>query len=331
MSMLIFLIAVWDYSYNFASEFIYDNSIFAYSSADINDFINQTHPYRYPFESIDDLVSSAKLDLLLRNKFFSKKTTTFNFGFALHHYLTNNQKDSQRIDFGLRQAIGNFAVKLSYQIIPSYLIRYYLNPKNQINEYIGCEVKYQTLYGKISFIPCPDIKLDFQYGRKWEDYISAFNQYDCNGHLIETGAELKLTNRIDWAFGYALKMMQSDSADISTPGNEAVPDGSYYQHSLRSMFTYQFKFFLPSKLKFGYTFDFKNFTTDFAADSMHYGRRDYMHNLLLDLELKIFTGMFMAISYYQQWRYATSMILPDINTTKDYNKYRLGMGLNFYY
>ena len=182
MIILIFLITVWDYSYNLASEFTYDNNIFSYSSEYIDDFMNRVRPYRFPFETHDDLISSGTLRLFLRNKFFGKRTTTFDLGITINHCLTNNQKDYLKLDFGLRQSFGKYALKLSYRIIPNYLIRYYRNPQGQVNEYIGCKVNYQTILGKLSYNPDKDLLFEFIYGRGWDNYISEFDIYDANSN-----------------------------------------------------------------------------------------------------------------------------------------------------
>jgi hypothetical protein len=64
---------------------------------------------------------------------------------------------------------------------------------------------------------------------------------------------------------------------------------------------------------------------------MHFGRQDNRHKISVATELRIFTGMFIGITYLRQWRNATSEILPDINEIKGYDKNRFGLGLNFYY
>lgn len=331
MNILILLIAVWDYSYNFAADVTYDNNIFSYSSEYIDDFMNQVGPYRFPFETYDDLLTSCKLNLLLRNKFFGKRTTTFNFGIKINHYLINNQKDYQRINIGLRQSFGKFAVKVSYQIIPNYLIRYYRNPQGSSTDYIGCEAKYQTVSGKLSFNPKPTVLFYLQYKRRWEDYIPEFDIYDSNGHILGIDSEIQLNKRIVLSLGYAFRSSEADSSEIPTTNDESVPDGSYYQHSVKGNLTFQFKFLLPTRLNLHYNYNFRNFTTTFADDAMHFGRQDHIHNITAGTEFRIFTRMFLEISYLRQLRNATSEILPGIDTIKDYNKYRISAGLHFYY
>ncbi|MCK4453036.1 hypothetical protein KAU59_01650, partial [candidate division WOR-3 bacterium] len=264
MNIIILLIAVWDYSYNFATDATYDNNIFSYSSEYIDDFMNQVGPYRFPFETYDDLLTSGKLNLFLRNRFFGKRTTTFNIGIKINHYLINNQKDYQRINIGLRQSFGKIAAKVSYQIIPNYLIRYYRNPQGSSTDYIGCEAKYQTVSGKLSFNPKPTVLFYLQYKRRREDYIPEFDIYDANGHILSIDSEIKLNKRIVLLFGYVYRSFQTDSSAILTTPDESVPDGSYYQHSVKGNLTFQFKFLLPTRLNLHYNYNFRNYTTTFA-------------------------------------------------------------------
>lgn len=331
MNILIFLIAVWDYSYSFTSDFTYDNNIFSYSAEYINDFMHQVRPYRFPFETYDDLISSAKLRLLLRNKFFGKRTTTFNFNAKFSNCLINNQKDYWNINFGIRQSFGKYAIKLLYQIIPKYLIRYYRNPQGTSTDYIGCEVKYQTLSGKLSFNVNPNLLFDLQYKRRWEDYISEFDVYDANAHIVGLGPEIKLKKRITFTIAYEFKTSKNDSIAALETGVEPVPESAYNHHAIESDLTFEFKLLSATKLGFGYKYTFRNFTATFSADSMHFGRQDHIHKITASTEFRIFTGMNIEISYIRQWRNATSEILLDIDRIKDYNKYRLSTGLSFYY
>lgn len=331
MNILIILFTLWDYSYNVTARVTYDNNIFAYSREYIDDFMNQVRSYRFPFETHDDLITSGDVHLYLRNKFFGSRTTTLNVDVLVNHYLTNHQKDFQRIDVGLRQSFGTYAVKIEYQIIPRYLIRYYRNPGGSSTEYIGCEVAYHTIYGKISWRAAPHIELDFRYKRRWEDYISEFDRYDAKSHTFGIGAHIALKKRLALSLGYDFRTSQTDSAVLSSAPDEETPDGSYNQHALQGSLTYQFKCFLPTTLDLGYGYTFRDFTTSAPTDSLHFSRQDHQHKFSVATQLKIFIGMSLNISYAFQLRNATSEILPGIDRIKDYNKYRFSAGLNFYH
>ena len=331
MNLLILLIAVWDYSYRFTTDFIYDNNVFSYSDQYIDDFVNSVRAYRFPFETYDDLIVGSNLQLYLRNKFFDQKTTTLDANVKTSHYMLNNQKNYLRLSFGLRQSFGKCAIKISYQIVPNYLIRYYKNPQAQNTDYIGCEVKYHSLAGKLSVKPKPSIRLELRYKRGWDNYISVFDLYDASYHNINLGSQISVNERVAFWFGYGYKSLQNDSASIAT-GLEPTPDGSYSQHILSSEIKLEVNTLAPTRIKLGYTYGFKNFVTEFTADSMHFGRQDLTHKLLTVADLKMFIGMYLRLSFLWQWRNATSGISSvDIDRIKDYTKYKIGAGLTFYH
>lgn len=247
------------------------------------------------------------------------------------HYLINHQKDFQRIDVGLRQAFGKYAAKVEYQIIPTYLIRYYRNPYGSRTDYIGCELTYHTFSSKLSWKALPNLELDFRYKRKWEDYVSAFDVYDAKSHILGIGAHIELKKRLALSLGYDFRTSHTDSAVLFSMSDEETPDGSYNQHALRGNLIYQWKFFLPTTLDLGYGYTFRDFTTSASTDSLHFSRQDYLHTFSVATELKIFVGMSLNISYTFYVRNATSEILPEIDRIKDYTKYRFSAGLNFYH
>ncbi len=331
MNILILIIAVWDYSYDFAADFTYDNNIFSYSEEYIDDFIQQVRPYRFPFETYDDLLSTATLRLYLRNKFFHKRTTTFNVNIDINHYLNNQPKDYQQIGFGMRQSFGKFALKVSYQIIPNFLIRYYRTPQGQSADYRGCEVSYHTISGKLSFVATPSHKFTIGYKQRWEDYISEFSIYDAKGHIVDIESESSFRKKIVVSGGYAFRTSQNDAGAILSTGNDDIPDGSYNQHSLQVSLIYPFKFLLPTKVGVGYKYLLRNFSTSFSADLLHFGRQDHIHKITVSTEFRIFTGMLFTVAYTRQWRNATSDILPSIDRIKDYSKDCVQAGLNFYH
>ena len=331
MNLLIILIAVWDYSYQFTTDFIYDNNIFGYSDVYIEDFINSVDPYRFPFETYDDLVISANLNYYLRNKFFGQRTTTFSINIKPSHYIVNNEKDYLRIGIGVRQSFGRYALKLAFQTIPSYLIRFYQNPLEQNTDYIGCTVNYPSLSAKLSVKLKPSADLELRYKYAWDDYITEFDQYDAISHNLDIGSNIGISEKFSVWLGYGYRTLKNDSSTITTV-LESAPDGSYQRHVLDCEMNVELKTLMPTRLKLGYTYGFKRFTTEFDADSIHFGRQDHMHNIFTRVDLKLFIGMYFRIYFSRQWRNATSEISPlDIDRIKDYDKYKIGAGLSFYH
>jgi hypothetical protein len=329
--IILLLIAFWDYSYNLDVGFDYDNNVYAYSQPYIDDFQNSVRPYRFPFEAYDDLVTSVDFDMLVRNKFFGKRTTTFSLSLDTDNFLINNQKNFQRYTFGLRQSLGKYAIKVSYRVIPSYLIRYYRNPGGASTDYLGCEAAYHTVAGKVSFATLENITLSAAYSHRWDNYIDEFNRYDARGHVISFGLEKKLRKYLDFRFGYAFRTSDNDSADVLTSSIEPTPDGSFYQHALNGYLELQKVIFVPAVFKISYGYTYRNYTASSPEDSLHFGRQDNRHRARISVHARIFTGAWLKLYGMRQWRNTGSEVLADISDIKDYVKYRAGAGLEFYY
>lgn len=329
--ILFILLTIWDYSYDFDVDVTYDNNVYAYSQEYIDDFLNGTYPYRFPFETYDDMVTSFDFSLLLRNKFFGKRTTTFSVDLHSANYLRNGQKNFQRYTLGIRQSLGRSAVKISYQVIPGYLIRYYRDPFGGSTDYTGCEATYHTATGKLSFTTVHDIKLTAGYSHRWDDYIKEFNRYDADGHIVSFGIEKKLHQHMDFVFGYEYRNSYTDSAETNTSGSDITPDGSFYQHSLSGDFSIEMVTILPTMIRLSYDYGFRSYDASTSDDSLHFGRRDHRHRVMLTTRSRLMTGLRFKTILMRQWRNATSEIFPDIDAIKDYVKYKAGAGLEFYY
>jgi hypothetical protein len=331
MMVLLLFVTFWDYSYDFDLDFTYDDNIYAYSQQYIDDYLSGIRSYRFPFETYDDLVTSFDFALLVRNRFFGKRTTTFSLDVNTDNYLLNNQKNFQKYTFGMRQSFGRYAVKASYQVIPRYLIRYYRDPSGESTDYIGCEATYHTASAKVSFTTVRDITLTAEYGHRWDDYIPEFNRYDANGHAATFGIEKELSRYLDFAFSYEFRNSNTDPADAMTSGIDLTPDGSFYQHALGADFSIQVSAALPTTVQLSYDYGFRSYNTSTSDDSLHFGRRDHRHLVSLITYSRIITGLRLKLILMRQWRAASSEIMPDIDEIKDYVRYRAGAGVEFYY
>ena len=329
--ILLLLFAAWNYSYDFGVIAKYDNNIYAYSVEYIEDFINQTNAYRFPFETYDDLITSADLNLRFRNKLLGKRTTTLSVDLAANHYLQNREKDYVRYRFGVRQSLGEYALKLSYRIIPGYLIRYYQNPQIPTTDYIGCRATYHTASAKLSIMKIKNINFDVVYSRRWDDYIEEFNRYDADGHIIGLLIDKKIGKYLDLGVSYDYRFSNADSADVIASGNEITPDGSYYQHSLGGNIAWQTMFIFPTMFRCLYNYSFRSYTTSLEEDYLHFGRQDHRHRIMLSTQSRVLTGFHLKFFFMRQWRDATSEIYPEIDAIKDYSKYQVGAGLEFYH
>lgn len=329
--IFLLLITVWDHSYEVDIDLAYDNNVYAYSQSYIDDFLKGTRAYRFPFETYDDLVTSVDFQLLLRNRFFNRRTTTFSFDMNSNNYLVNNQKNFQRYTFGLRQSFGRSALRISYQVIPGYLIRYYRNPEGASTDYIGCEATYHNASGKFSFTTDGDVTLSAAYSRRWDDYIREFNRYDARGHVIDLGLAKKLSRNIEFEFGYRYRTSTSDSAAVGMTDTAQTPDGSFYEHSLNTDLKLHTVILARTTLRCSYGYGMRSYTASDADDLFHFGRRDHRHRININSHSRILTGVRLKLFFAYQWRTANSDVFPAIADIKDYSRYQVGAGLFFYH
>jgi hypothetical protein len=310
---------------------IYDNNIFTYSRDHIDDFLQQHRPYRFPFETYDDLYTELQLDMRFRKKFIQNRTTTFNFGARIRYYTINQQKGFLRVTGGLRQSLGAWAIKGSYRLIPGYLIRYYKDPEDTSFLYLPCKVNYHTVTGKITlpritiFIP----EVFYQYSI--DDYHEVFTVYDAQAHAIGLQTDIDLDQLTRIRAQYAFKLSDLDTTALSSSASEDVPDGSYTQHRIGGDIMINGLIISSVSVSLGYHYTFRSYRSLQSNDQMHFGRQDHLHAISIEAVMKIRTGMLLYGSYTHRTRVATSEICPDINTIKNYGQDRMSAGLKFYF
>lgn len=330
--VIILFCALWDYSYNCTVTFTYDNNIFAYSQEYIDDFMNQVRPYRFPFETYDDLYTEPDIDFRIRNKLIGDYTTTFNIGLRVRHYTINQQKDFQRLVAGVRQSFGSWAIKGSYRIIPEYLIRYYRDPQGPSSSYIACEVAYHTITGKVSLPDVAMVRPEVLYQYSVDNYVQAFDMYDARAHAIGIRNTIALSKTFVAELSYDFKTSFLDTTiKGENSSNEPIPDGAYFQQKIAGDIYIEGVARLPLVVSLGYRYAFRNHRTDQSDDRMHFGRQDHLHTITFATDMKIRTGLLFSINYTHMVRNATSQIFPDINLIKDYIKDRISAGVMVYY
>lgn len=330
MDIILLLFAFWDYSYVAESDISYNNNVFNYSSSYIAEFMDQIRPYRFPFETYDDLITSVKLHLRIRNKFFARRTTTLNIDVNLHHHLVNQSRDHQYVAGGIRQSFGAQALKLTYSLIPHYLIRYYRDPLNGTHDYIGCAVAYHTAELKFSWGLNPALDLALQYRRKWDDYIAEFNQYDARSHVAGIEMHLSPAQQLTLFSTYEFRSSTTDSAALAT-GVDDIPDGAFVQNTIEGGCALAGTVIKPGEFKVAYRYTFRNYTSEDELDIMHFGRQDHNHRIELDAAFSLILGMQGICSYRRSWRIATSEIFPMVHDVKNYDTYEITGGLVFQY
>ncbi len=321
MNFILFLFTAFDYSINTNLNFVYDDNIFEYSKQYLEEFISGLNPEHFPFETYDDLYTTYGMDILIRNKFIGRRTTTINLNFTGYNYFINQQKNYSIISTGIRQSFGKIAIKLGYLIMPGYLIRYYPDPMGI--DYIGCEFTEHLLTFKTNLKLS---KLDFGLvvGYEIDDYIKNFDVYDSRATRGGPFFEFSPSGTLDLKFNYEFK---------SSTAKGPVPDISYVQHRIGLQPVIKMNFPKLSKLGFEYQLKYRIFTTEFSPilDTPHSGRLDVIQIFRTDYKFPIFTNLYLSFDYAYEFRNSHSEVYDEISQYKNYNKWSAGFGLEFLY
>jgi hypothetical protein len=322
MVFLIALIAGFDYNLEYSGAIAYDNNIWEYSPQSLDDFTRRVRPYRFPFETYDDLATRHDIGLIFRTRSILERTTTLNFRAVASSHLINREKDHQTFETGLRQSLGKFALKIDYLYLPRYLIKYYPDPVTA--EYTQCAFTEHLLGFKSSLLAVARAVFHLRVSREWDNYVPAFRIYDTQAWRI--GAELDLSvNRLyEPSISYEFK-------DALARG--PVPDLSYRQHSGSIKNFFNLRFPRLAKLSLDYRVDYRIYTTDLPPDqdTPHSGRVDATHRLALDVSMPLVGFLGLTAGYDYEFRRASSPNYPEIGAVKDYDKYLLSGGIKFHY
>ena len=322
MIILFYFISVFDYSLGLDANFAYDNNIFDYSQKYLNEFTQQIHPERFPFETCDDLITDVDVSLTLRNKFINNRTTTFNLRLYSYNYVINQEKDYQLFSGGIRQSFGKYATKFEYLFIPRYLIRYFQDPTG--NVYIGCEFTEHLFTWKNTFSPNGIVSFGISLKREIDNYIENFYFYNSRANRLEFYLDIVLAKFFEPSLEYEYK-------DSKARGPS--PDISFQQHMFKLSNIFRLKFPRLSKVNLDYQFKYRFYTTEASPvlDSPHSGRDDITHLLKLGWEFPVFTMLSLSVSYSYEVRTAYSDVYLDLGDYKNYRKSLISAGIEFIY
>jgi hypothetical protein len=291
--------------------------------------MDQIRPYRFPFETYDDFEMSQELSLLIRNRFIKNHTTTLNLSSLLKHYLINTQKDHISADIGLRQSFGRWAIKLGYEIVPHYLIRYYRNPAGANTDYRACRVDYHKGTGKVSIFPNNKMSIHVIYAYMIEKYHDPFSIYNANDNIASIQYDQEILPHLDLRLTYSFRASRRDTAGIEAV--EETPDASYDQHNPGFTMVYLQKMLLPVELSIGYQYKFRNFLSNYPDDIFHYSRQDHLHDIRTSIRVRLHTGIKVECAYEETWRSVTSNINNSLDEIKNYSQTKVTAALMFYY
>ena len=331
MMILLLCGALWDYSYESSIKLMYDSNIFTYSQEYIDDFLAQTAPYRFPFETYDDLYTELQLDMRFRKMLFANRTTTLNMGGRIRHYAVNPQKGSLRMIAGLRQSLGTWAIKVSYRLLPGYLIRYYKNPEHTNTEYFPCRATYHTFAGKVTLPRISIFTPAVQYQHSIDDYLEPFTIYDARAHTVGLHTDVNMATKFHASAHYAFELSELDTTLMPGDTIEDIPDGSYLQQAMGMSVTLKGIVCASLTFSLGYEYTFRNYRSEDSDDRLHFGRQDHLHSISIGAVLWLRTGMLLHGFYTHRSRIADSEVFPEIDMIKNYAQDRTGAGLSFYF
>ncbi len=308
---------------NFAADiqFTYDDNIFLYSENDLNDFQRSIRPYRFPFETSDDFITTLTGSIKLRQKLFNQKPTIFSLIYRQHVYAVNRMKSYQLFSLNISQnVIKPLTIEIGYLFLPKYLIRYYKDPTSQISpsDYIGCEFAEHLSSLELIYKFKRKLTLTPFYKFEIDDYINKFNYYDTKTHRLGLNGSYQLQPLILLRGKFEYKIAQAEGS---------VPDISYDQ------LAWSIGLQIGKNLKAGITYgqEQRDFVTDNLPDidPFHFGRKDKIRNIKLALVIPLTRVIWIDTGYDFEKRDVSSPYKEKIDEIKDYQNNRFGLGINF--
>ncbi|MEO0115768.1 MAG: hypothetical protein ABIK93_09915 [candidate division WOR-3 bacterium] len=300
--------------------FTYDDNIFLYSAQDLNDFRHSVRPYRFPFTTTDDFITTLTGILRFRTTPFPTRPLSISIRYRQHIYAVNRIKSYQLISLNLVQGLSKqFEFAIGYSFLPEYLIRYYKDPTVQTSPptYIGCDFTQHLFNAELNYRIKRRLLFTPFYKYEIDDYTDKFDYYDTKA------------NRFGFAGSYNLKSWLALNGEIEYKLAKAkgpVPDISYRQFD----WLLGINLGTNPRVRISYNQEYRKFiTTNLPSiDPFHSGRVDRVQNLKLDLEISLSKAIRLVPNYEFEIRKVTSPYKETIDEIKDYQNNRFGLRLN---
>ncbi|MEO0132453.1 MAG: hypothetical protein ABIK73_05955 [candidate division WOR-3 bacterium] len=297
----------------------YDNNIFLYSPEALEEFRNQIRAYRFPFRTHDDLIANYKISFNFPLRILVKRTD-FTVNYTAKTYTVNTIKSYQIINPYLQvQMLPDLVFRFSYLLIPNYLIRYYKDPLSSRTQYIPCQFTEQlfTLSFRYKF---SSFWINSFIRYQLDDYIKNFNFYDGTA----------------WRYGMQMAFPITKNTTLQTnwerKHNNAVgpvPDISYLEDKIACewQITISKKVFMSTGLEYAY----RQYTTTnpITIDPYHYQRKDRTYSINFNCSYQFKHNWRLVGDYLYTFRRVTAPSLIDITEIKNYNNYKITLGVNF--
>ncbi|MDH5185848.1 MAG: hypothetical protein OEW70_02150 [candidate division WOR-3 bacterium] len=310
--------------------FTYDDNIFLYSEKNLKEFQRSVRPYRFPFETYDDFITTLTGALKIRPRLIRRKTSIISLRYRLHHYAVNPVKSYQFFSINLAQnLIKTVGVEAGYLFLPKYLIRYYKDPLTQTSPptYIGCEFAEHLLSTGINYRIKNKISLNPFYKFELDDYNRNFDHYDTKAHRFGLEASYSFIRQIiklSGKFEYKIARAQGP-----------VPDISYDQWAWFVGLKLNPWTFLRRFRGLSFTVNYGQEQRDFVTsnpssiDPFHTGREDKIQNFGFGVDIPLTRIISIDLSYGFEKRNVSSPYKEEIDDIKDYknNKIKLEFSL----
>jgi len=290
----------------------YDNNVFRCSETDLAEFRTGLEPLRYPMRSADDLglVFGAGWRYRLRP---AGRTLGLSLRGRLHQYVSNTEKSYGFIEAEVdRRVSGRVTLKGSALWLPSYLIRYYRDPRNRPGPNVACRFS-ELLLSAGAEVRAGRARFEPRYRLQYDDYLVPFDYYDTKAHRFGAGLHWQALRSLELRAGYDRRLAFAQGPD---------PDISYRGHD------FEFRALLrPARtgLDFGCGYDLglRDYTA--AQGLAHAGRKDAKHELGLEAGYRLGAVRF-RLRYEAEWRNVGSPD-PSVEDLKAYRQMRLVLGV----
>ncbi|MCX7757118.1 MAG: hypothetical protein N2166_02195 [candidate division WOR-3 bacterium] len=297
----------------------YDNNIFLYSPEALEEFRNNIRSYRFPFRTTDDLIANYKIRFTLPLRIFKKRSDIL-INYSAKVYTVNTAKSYQTINPSLQiQLVPNFTFRLSYLLIPNYLIRYYKDPQSSRSQYIPCQFT-EHLFTSTIWYKFAQITISPRVRYEFDDYIKKFNFYDGTAWRYGIRISLPVTKNI---------LLHPDWERKHNNAAGPVPDISYCEDKFSCDWQINFSGKITLESTVEYAIRRYITTNPPTIDPYHYQRKDAQYSFNINLSYRLKNNWQLFGKYLYALRKTTSPLLIDITEIKDYNNYKISFGVGY--
>jgi hypothetical protein len=321
--------------------FSYDDNTFRYADRDIDKFVNNIEPYRYPIETYDDLITTVEMHAKIRSKLIMNRSTTFNVRVRGNLHYQNNVKDYASFSVSMwHKVCGEGHLLAKYLFLPRYFIRYYPD--------FDVSIPYPYPY----FTPCSFSKhlvlisggynlfekadIGVSYARELNDYNDAFNEYDSGMNEFGISAGFGYRDLLYPALEYSYTNAQAKATDEPGETKQMSDDSdiSYDEDGLRLSIDLDLTKSKPFRVETGLSYERRFYTTEkpVLVDPTHAGREDTKLGIKLTCLFIPTERITFSVGYeFEQRTVSSPYDINEIEDIKDYTRNIYSAQVSFSY